>query len=95
MHFDQVKFAFKVLDQRGAILHPVAAVHVSEAVHVANFRLVNVPANYAVHPVLARILDQRVLVIAHVFHGALGGIFHVAGERPVAKSEATTDAIED
>lgn len=58
MAFDQLKISFKVFDQSGAVLDPIAAIHVAQAVEVANFRAMNVAADDAVHAVFAGALDE-------------------------------------
>jgi len=94
MEFDEGESAFEILDQRRAILDPVAAVHVKHVAEVANFRPVNVTANHARHAALARELNHRILVIGHIFHRRLRFQFDVARERPISETERAPRAID-
>lgn len=75
MVFDEGEFSVEIFRQRGAILNPIAAVHVNDVVQRANFGTMNVTANDTGHPALTTVLDQGGLIIGHVFHGGLG--FHL------------------
>jgi len=77
MEFNQREFALEILGQCGAILDPIAAVHVKHIPEIANFRPMNVTANHAMHVAPARKLDHRILVIRHVLHRRLGLQFDV------------------
>lgn len=94
MEFDETEFSVEVLDQRGAVFNPVTAIHVNEIANRPDFRSMNVAANDAGHPVLATELDQRRLVVGHVFHRRLGLEFDVRGKGPVAEPEYPPDAID-
>ena len=53
------KLAVFVLGERGAAFHPVAAVHVADAVLVADGGVVDVAADHAVGAVTPRLGGQR------------------------------------
>ena len=93
MEFNEGEFAFEIFSERRAVLDPVPAVHVKNIPQVANFRPVNVPANHAGHPALARKLNHRVLVIRHVFHRRLGLELDIRRERPITKTQRPARAI--
>jgi hypothetical protein len=94
MEFYEGKFSVEVFRERGAILHPIARVHVEHIAEVANFRPMNVPADHSVHAALARELNHRILVIRHVLHRGLGFEFDEGSERPATKSQRAPRAID-
>ena len=94
MEFNEGKFSVEVFRQRGAILDPIARVHVKHISEVANFRTMNVPTNHSRHAAPARELNHRVLVIRHILHRRLGFEFDKRSEGPVTESERSPRAID-
>jgi len=93
MEFYQSEFSLEVLHQCGAVLHPISAIHINHIAHGADFRAMNVSANHAVRGALAAELDQCLLVVRDVLHRGLRFELNVRGERPIAKSKTSPDAV--
>src|SRR5450756_2410282 len=68
---DDLEAAVLVFDQRRAAFHPVAAIHVADALLVANGRTVDVPADDALGAVTPRLGGERLFERADVIHGVL------------------------
>lgn len=68
----------EVLHQRRAAFHPIAVVAVEDAVDVADFRVVDVAADDAVHAPLAGYLGHGLLEIGDVGHCILDLVLQVA-----------------
>ncbi len=94
MEMYQAHLAGKILHQRCATLHPVAAVQIRDALDGPDFRAMNVAANHPVHALLARQLRHRLLKIIHVAHRPLGFELQIGRERPVTEPQPPADAIE-
>ncbi len=90
---NQLKLPIEILHERGAVFHPVTAIHVDHVAQVADFRTVNVTADHALHPALAAELDHRLFVISDVFYRRLGLQFDIRCERPVPESKTPTDPV--
>ena len=94
MEFDEAEVAVEIFRERRAVLHPVATVQIKQSADLPDLGAVDVPADHARHPALARELDHRVLVVGDVFHRRLGFQLDVGGEGPVAEPEAAPRAID-
>jgi len=93
MESDEFDRSRRVLHQRRAVFHPVAAVQVKKIADRPDFGAVDVAADDAVHADLAAELDHRLLVVGHVFHRGLGLEFDVGSERPVAETKTAPQSI--
>src|ERR1700733_15034506 len=68
---DDFKAAVFVLGKGGAAFHPVAAIHIANAVFVADGGVVDMAADHAVGAVTPRLGRQRLLEGADVIYGVL------------------------
>lgn len=94
MESQEADVAVEILRERGAVLDPIAAVHVKEISEPPDFRAVNVAADDAVHTMFEAELDHRVLVIADVFDRCFRLELDIGGEGPVAEPKTAPDAVE-
>ncbi len=90
----QFEFALKVLGKGGAVLHPVAAVHINQIADLADFGPVNMAADDSSRSVLAPVLYHRLLVIIHVFDRGLGFQFDERSKGPVTKAQEAAHSID-
>ena len=59
-----IRDSVEVLDDRAAVLHPVARVEVGQALHLPDLRLVDVPAQHGIDVLLRGTLDDRSFEVA-------------------------------
>ena len=90
----QPDIAFKILGQRRATFHPIAAVEILHAIDWLDLGAMDVTADDAVELLHPGHLSERLFVIADMFHGAFGLLFEIRGQRPATKSQSPSDAIE-
>ena len=69
--FDDLKLSIEMLDSCRAAFHPVAAIHINQAIDGANHRMVDVTADYAVHMLAAALGAERLLELADEVDGVL------------------------
>src|SRR6266700_4710719 len=95
MVVDERKNAIRSLNQCRAALDPIAAVVVRHVAELADRRAMNVAAEDSIHPVAFRIMRHSSFEFAdkahRIFHTPLG----VSAERPIAKTEAAPDEIDE
>jgi hypothetical protein len=91
---DDRQLAGVVLDERGQALDPVAVVAVENAVDVADFGLVDVPAHDAVAAAAARFVGHHALELRDEVHRVLDLMLQVLRQRPVVEAELRAHAIE-
>src|SRR5690606_23102545 len=66
-----------VLDQYGAGFHPVAAVWIANAVHVANLGVVDMPANHPLEAALAAFVGEGLLEFTDEIHRLLHPVLEI------------------
>ena len=91
---DDLETAVLVLDQRGAAFHPVAAVHVANAVLVADGGVVDMAADHAVGAVPPRLGGERLLEGADVVHGVLDLQLGPLRQRPIGHAEHAAEEVD-
>ena len=84
---DDFKPAVFMLGQRGAAFDPVAAVHVANAMLVADGGVVDMAADHAVGAVTPRLGRQRLLKGADIIHGVLDLQLGPLRQRPIRHAE--------
>lgn len=84
---DQAEATGLVLDDRRAVLHPVAGVNVKDSVRLPQIRLVNVTADDAGDVLPLRLGDERGLEVADELDRALDALLDRAGEAPVGLAQ--------
>jgi hypothetical protein len=83
---DEFETAVVMLDDRGAGIHPVAAIGIDQAVHLLERGPVDVAADHAVQAALAHVVHDRVLEIEDELQRAFDTALGVARQRPVARN---------
>ena len=83
-----------MLDQGRAAFDPIAVVGVGDAVHVAQFGGVDVPADDAVEPAPARLCHDRLFVTRYVLDRVLDLVLEEGRQRPVRQTEPVARDVE-
>jgi hypothetical protein len=83
-----------MLDHGSAAFDPVAAVDVAGVHVVADRRVMDMPADHAVHRMAPRLADQRALVLADVVHGVLDLELEPLRQRPVRIAQQAARGVE-
>jgi len=94
MVFYELEISFHVFDQRGATFDPITAIHVGDALHLLDFRAVNVAADDSLDAAFARHLHHDFLVFGDVFHRAFGFHFQIGSKGPITESEVAADFVD-
>jgi len=84
-----------VLDERGTILDPIAAVVIGDAADLPNDGAVNVPAEHALDMVALGITNDCLFVGADKTDRVLDPLFDRFTERPVAKTKDPADRVDE
>ena len=92
---DDLETAVLVLGERGAALDPVAAIHVADAVLVADGGVVDVAADHAVGAVTPRFARQRLFERADIVHGVLDLQLRPLRQRPVGHAEHAAEEVDE
>src|SRR5262245_7907698 len=90
----ELEVAVDVLDDRGAVLHPVATVGVDGPVDPAQSRAVNVSAHHAGETAAPGLVGERALEGRHEIDDGLQAILEIAGQAPVPEPEASATSVE-
>src|SRR5690606_33914731 len=69
-----------VLDQCGAGFHPVAAIVITDAVHFADFGVVDMPANHPLEVALAAFVGEGLLEFTDEIHRFLHPVLEITGQ---------------
>ena len=91
---DDLEPAVVMLGDRGAALHPVAAIDVADAEIVVDHGMVDVAADDAVDMAALRLGGQRLLERADIVHGVLDLVLRPLRQRPVGKAEPAAQSVE-
>ena len=89
------KLAVLVLGERGAALDPVAAIHVADAVLVADGGVVDVAADHAVGAVTPRLAGQRLFERADIVDGVLDLQLGPLRQRPIGHAEHAPEEVDE
>ncbi|MBA7680558.1 hypothetical protein ES703_88878 [subsurface metagenome] len=84
-----------MLDQRGAAFHPVAAVHVADAMLVVDRGVVDVAADHALAAMAPRLAGERRFERADVIHRLLHLELRPLRQRPVGHTEHAAEEVDE
>src|SRR5690606_33222948 len=91
---DEFERPIVILGNGGATLHPVSGIYVVNAQSVMHSGEVDMPANDAVHPGLARFVHQRFLEAADDRDRVLDLLLGPGAERPILQAKAPSHPID-
>lgn len=84
-----------VLDQGGAVFHPVTAVEVFDSIHAFGLGPVDVPADDSLNAVLSSHSHHRLFVVRHELHRGFGLRLEIPRHRPVTEAEPPPRLVQD
>src|SRR4051812_15837124 len=91
---DQLEAAIGMLDEGGAAFHPIAVVHVGDAVDLAHLGVMDVAADDAVEAAPSRLVGERQLEPVDRLHCLLHLPLQPLRQRPVGITELATGGVE-
>lgn len=95
MKMNQPHCSVEILHQRRATFNPVPAVQILHAVNHLDFRPMNVPADYAMHILLASHQRDGLLVIGSVFDSLFCFELEIRRNRPVTETQTPSNTVEN
>src|SRR5262249_25938975 len=90
---DELEAAIMVLDERGAALHPVAAIVVIELADLADRSRMDVATQDGVNRKLLCVTNDRLLEFTYEVHRVLDSFFRVRAKRPITETEAAAEKV--
>ena len=92
---DDLETAVLVLGERGAAFNPVAAIHVADAMFVADGGVVDMAADHAVGAVTPRFARKRLFERADIIHRVLDLQLRPLRQRPVGDAEHAAEEVDE
>src|SRR5882762_1442701 len=91
---DELDRAVHLLDQRGAALHPIAAVVISHTGQLMNGATMNVSAQNRVDVELPGVTQNRFFEFADKVDRVFNSLFRVGAERPVTETKSPAEKVD-
>lgn len=84
---DDLEPAIGMLGHRGPAFHPIAGVHVIDAIDHMHCGMMDVTADHPPGAGLARSRSELLLEVTGITDSALDPVLEVGGERPIGKAK--------